>query len=223
MFCVWYARAGHIPGRPQGGRHGMVFGLRPPLTSSCIGTATATSAPLVPGSLLGVVLILVRPVKLYVIIFISIKLHSDRFCEQVQAFVCLPCIALLWFAAVLYDIFFHGVGIVLCMKLLHYQRSWSLWFGNRMLVIVVSCFYKSFVNILQDLVVNLDSQICICLGDFQRIYNFSNQTSFVLKVKWMLELMVKPLSITNAMWVLAMKTFVACALLLLRRSLFCSS
>jgi len=104
----------------------MVFGLRPPLTSSCIGTATATSAPLVPGSLLGVVLILVRPVKLYVIIFISIKLHSDRFCEQVQAFVCLPCIALLWFAAVLYDIFFHGVGIVLCMKLLHYQRSWSL-------------------------------------------------------------------------------------------------
>jgi len=68
-----------------------------------------------------------------------------------------------------------------------------------MLVIVVSCFYKSFVNILQDLVVNLDSQICICLGDFQRIYNFSNQTSFVLKVKWMLELMVKPLSITNAM------------------------
>lgn len=220
MFCVWYACAGHIPGRPQGGRHGMVFGLRPPLTSSCIGTATATSAPLVPGSLLGVVLILVRPIKLYVI-FILIKLFTDGFCEQVQAFVCLPCIALLWFAAVLYDRFFHGVGIVLCMKLLHYQRSWSLWFGNRMLVIVASCFYKSFLNILQDLVVSLDSQICICLGDFQRIYNFSNQTSFVLKVKWMLELMIKPLSIKNAVWVLAMKTFVACALLSL--SLFCSS
>jgi len=104
----------------------MVFGLRPPLTSSCIGTATATSAPLVPGSLLGVVLIIIRPVKLYIIIFILIKLCSDRFCEQVQAFVCLPCIALLSFAAVLCDRFFHGVGIVFCMKLLHFQRSWSL-------------------------------------------------------------------------------------------------
>lgn len=104
----------------------MVFGLRPPLTSSCIGTATATSAPLVPGSLLGVVLILIRPVKLYVIIFILIKLYSDRFCEQVRAFVCLPCIALLWFAAVLYGRVFHGVGIVLCMKLLHFHCSWSL-------------------------------------------------------------------------------------------------
>jgi len=51
----------------------MVFGLRPPLTSSCIGTATATSAPLVPGSLLGVVLILIRPVKLYVIIFFRLN------------------------------------------------------------------------------------------------------------------------------------------------------
>lgn len=104
----------------------MVFGLRPPLTSSCIGTASAATAPLVPGSLLGVVLIFIRTFKLYVIIFIFSKLYSDRYCEQVQAFVCLPCIALLWFAAVLYDRFFHVVGIVLCMKLLHFERSWSL-------------------------------------------------------------------------------------------------
>jgi len=68
-----------------------------------------------------------------------------------------------------------------------------------MLLIVVTCFYKSFLNILQDLDVNLDSQLCICLGDFQRIYNFNNQTLFVLKVKWMWELMIKPLSVTNAM------------------------
>jgi hypothetical protein len=53
-----------------------------------------------------------------------------------------------------------------------------------MLLIVVICLYKSFLNILQDLDVNLDSQRYICLDDFQRIYNFSNQTSFILKVKF---------------------------------------
>lgn len=121
-----YARAGYVPGRPQGGRHGMVFGLRPPLSSSCIGTATATSAPLVPGSLLGVVHILIRPVKLCIVILILIKLYSDRFCERIQAFVCLPCIAHFWFDAVLFDRFCHGVGIALCMKLLHFQHSWSV-------------------------------------------------------------------------------------------------
>jgi len=67
------------------------------------------------------------------------------------------------------------------------------------MLLVVSCFYESFLNILQDLDVNLDSQLRICLGNFQRIYNCTNQTSFVLKVKWMLELMIKPLSVTNAM------------------------
>ncbi|KAJ9595702.1 hypothetical protein L9F63_013115, partial [Diploptera punctata] len=43
---------GHVPGRPQGGRHGMVFGLRPTHTSTCIGTSTYSTAPLVPGSLI---------------------------------------------------------------------------------------------------------------------------------------------------------------------------
>jgi len=44
-----------------------------------------------------------------------------------------------------------------------------------MLLTVVTCFNTSLLNILTDLDVNLDSQLCICLGDFQRIYNFSNQ------------------------------------------------
>jgi len=52
VYFISNACAGHIPGRPQGGRHGMMFGLRQIPTSTCVGTTTATSAPLVPGSLL---------------------------------------------------------------------------------------------------------------------------------------------------------------------------
>lgn len=59
MFCV--SSAGHVPGRPQGGRHGMVFGQIPvsipgnttsaTTTAAPLGTASSSApvAPLVPG------------------------------------------------------------------------------------------------------------------------------------------------------------------------------
>lgn len=45
VFCV---SAGHVPGRPQGGRHGMVFG-QIPVAGTPTGTASSMQVPLVPG------------------------------------------------------------------------------------------------------------------------------------------------------------------------------
>lgn len=40
--------AGHVPGRPQGGRHGMVFG-QIPVSGTSSATASSVQVPLVPG------------------------------------------------------------------------------------------------------------------------------------------------------------------------------
>lgn len=44
MFCE--SSAGHVPGRPQGGRHGMVFGQIPVSIPGSVTSATTTAAPL---------------------------------------------------------------------------------------------------------------------------------------------------------------------------------
>jgi hypothetical protein len=77
--------------------------------------------------------------------------------------------AFFWFVAVLFDRFCHGVGIVLCMKCIPVAHG----LYDLTILLIVICFYRSFLNTLQDLDVNLNCQLCTCLGDFQRIYNFT--------------------------------------------------